>query len=269
MKKRGGKELFLQDKKGQLTVFVVIALVVVAIGILIYLFYPQISSTLGGSTQDPNAFIQNCIEDEIQSTIDLVSLQGGNLEPILYVLNNDEQISYLCYTSNYYKTCVVQQPLLKEHIELEIASGIESSARNCFNELKSSFEGRGYTVSLTEGATSISILPGKVETTFNYSVTLSRTETQKYDSFAVTTNSNLYQFTSIANNIIDWEATYGNAETTAYMDLNHDLKVEKLSPQSEYGAKIYVLTNRNSLDKFQFASRSQVFPPGYGIADTK
>jgi hypothetical protein len=47
------------------------------------------------------------------------------------------------------------------------------------------------------------------------------------------------------------------------MDLYHKLKVEKKSP--EYGTSIYILTDRETNDKFQFAARSVVMPPGYGV----
>lgn len=268
MKKRVDFEGQFYNKRGQLTIFVVIALMIVVLGVLLYLFYPQVSSTLGSGTQDPNIFIQNCVVDEIENSIETVSIQGGNIEPSLYVLNNDEKISYLCYTQNYYQLCVVQQPLLKEHIESEIKSEIEETVNTCFDNLKSSFESKGYDVSITEGNIEVLILPGRVQTTMNYSVTLDRTETQKYNSFIVFADSNLYQFSEITNNIVDWESTYGDTEVTLYMDLNRDLKVEKIRPASEYGAKIYLLTNRNTGEIFQFATRSQVFPPGYGFADT-
>jgi len=74
-------------------------------------------------------------------------------------------------------------------------------------------------------------------------------------------NNNLYELVSIVNSILNWEARYGDSETTIYMNYYHDLKVEK-KKQSD-GSTIYILTDRNTLDKFQFASRSVAWPPGY------
>lgn len=256
-------------KKGQVTLFVIIALLIVALGVVIYLFYPQISSGLGAIRQDPNSFIQNCVQDDIKSAVKNISLQGGNLNPKFYVLNNDERISYLCYTENYYQTCIVQQPLLVQHIESEIKNGIQNKVKACFDELKTTFEQRGYTVSMRPGDIGVEIVPNKITSTFNYSVTLTRTQTQKYNSFNVVLNNNLYELLNIANSIIDWESKYGDAETTVYMDVYHDLKVEKVSPASEFGSRIYILTNRDTGDEFQFASRSVVYPPGYGFGDIK
>lgn len=46
------------------------------------------------------------------------------------------------------------------------------------------------------------------------------------------------------------------------MDLYHNLKIEKRKP--DYGTSVYILTDKDTANKFQFASRSLVFPPGYG-----
>jgi hypothetical protein len=46
------------------------------------------------------------------------------------------------------------------------------------------------------------------------------------------------------------------------MNYYHDLKVEKKKQLD--GTNIYILTDRNNENKFQFASRSVAWPPGYG-----
>ena len=95
-------------------------------------------------------------------------------------------------------------------------------------------------------------------------LTVSKGEAARYNSFNVILNNNLYELTSIANSIIDWETNYGDAETTIYMSYYKDLKVEKKKQQD--GTSIYILTDRNNGDIFQFASRSVAWPPGYGTA---
>ena len=74
-------------------------------------------------------------------------------------------------------------------------------------------------------------------------------------------NNNIYELTSIAESILNWEAQYGDVETMTYMSFYKDLKVEKYKQTD--GSKIYILTNRNTGDKFQFATRSYAFPAGY------
>ncbi len=252
------------NKRGQVTIFIIIAVMIVVLGILIYMFYPEISVGLGLEPKNPTAFIQTCIEDEIKESIEKLSLQGGSLVPEHYILYNNEKIEYLCYTGEYYKTCVVQQPMLKEHIESEIKNEIEEEVDACFDSMKESYQKRGYEVSLRKGEISVELLPERVVATFDHSLTLTKGEdSEKQDSFSVVLNNNLYELISIANSILEWEATYGDSETTTYMNYYHDLKVEK-KKQSD-GTTIYILTDRNTENKFQFASRSVAWPPGYGV----
>jgi len=57
--------------------------------------------------------------------------------------------------------------------------------------------------------------------------------------------------------------TFGDAETTTYMNYYRDLKVEKKKKTD--GTTVYIITDRNDGNKFQFASRSIAWPPGYAI----
>lgn len=258
------KQVLSKSKRSQVTIFIIIAIVIVALGILIYLFYPQISTSLGFAEQNPTEFMQNCVEEEIKARVSVLSLQGGSLAPTHYILYNNEKIEYLCYTGEYYKTCVMQQPMLKAHIENEIKGSIASTVNDCFSDLKSSYEKQGYNVGLNKGEVSVELLPKKIVADLGSSITLTKADTKNYDAFRVVVNNNLYELVSIANSILNWETHYGDTETTTYMNYYHDLKVEK-KKQSD-GSTIYVLTDWNTGDKFQFASRSVAWPPGYGTS---
>jgi len=253
-------------KRGQITIFIIIAVIIVVVGILIYTFYPEIQAGLGLGLKNPQAFIQSCIEEEIKENVEKLSLQGGSLAPTHYIMYNNDKIEYICYTGEYYKTCVVQQPMLKEHIESEIKNEIEEEVDACFDSMKKSYQRMGYDVNLKKGEKDVELLPKRIVATFDYSLVLTKAEdSEKHDSFRVVLNNNLYELISIANSILEWETTYGKAESTVYMNYYHDLKVEpKL--QSD-GTTIYILTDRNTENKFQFASRSVAWPPGYGVGE--
>jgi hypothetical protein len=254
-----------KNYRGQVTIFIIIGIIIVALGLLAYSFYPQIKSTIGAGEKSPQGYIQSCIENDIQNAITKVSLQGGSITPDNYVLYKNNKVQYLCYTDEYYCSpsgcCVVQQPMLKQHIESEIKNAISSNVDSCFNSMKTSYQKQGYDVNLAAGDKKVELLPKRVVATFNYSLTLTKGSTQKYDSFSVVLDNNLYELTSIANSIIEWETTYGNADPTIYMSYYPDLKVEKSLRGS--GDKVYILTDRNIGNKFEFASKSQVWPAGY------
>lgn len=251
----------MEKKKGQVTIFIIVGVLIVVLGVLIYMFYPKIQTNIETEAKTPSAFIQNCLEEEIEDTIEILSGQGGYLEPELYFLKEDEKIGYLCYTNEYYQTCIMQQPLLKRHIESEIKEEIEDEAKECFDSLVESYEKKNYNVDLKKREYGVEILPGKVVATFNHSLTLSRESSENYNSFKVVLNKKFYELLSVANSILEWEATYGDAETTNYMNYYHDLKVEKKKHSD--GTTVYTLTDRNTQGKFKFASRSVAWPAGY------
>lgn len=253
------------NKRGQVTIFIIIALAIVVLGILIYMFYPQIKSNLGAESKNPSAFLQECIEGKIIDTIEILSLQGGGINPEHYIIYDNSKIEYLCYTNEYYKLCVMQRPLLDNYIEEEIKREIEKEVQGCFEDLQKSFENRGYEVELKSGDFDVELNPGQIVVNFNHSLILIKETSEVYDSLMVVVNNNLYQLVSVATNILNWEAQVGDAETTLYMNAYHDLKVEK-KKQTD-GSTIYILTNRNTGDKFQFASRSVAWPPGFGTKE--
>lgn len=258
------KQVLSKSKHAQVTIFIIVAVAIVAVGILIFLLSPQLRTSLGFAEENPPEFIQNCIEKKIENSVNKLSLQGGSLTPEHYIMYDNEKIEYLCYTTEYYKTCVMQQPMLKEHIESEIKEEIEEEIKKCFDDLEESYMKKGYIVNLKRGATDVELLPEKIVTEFNYPLTLTKGDSKNYNSFRVVVDNNLYELVSVANSILNWEARYGDAETTVYMNYYHDLKVEK-KKQSE-GSTVYILTDRNTGDKFQFASRSVAWPPGYGTS---
>ncbi|MBU1129637.1 MAG: hypothetical protein KJ949_03340, partial [Nanoarchaeota archaeon] len=120
------------NKKGQVTIFIIIAVVVVAFIALAYMVYPKIKSNFQTETKNPQAFISECVEDELNEYVDLISKQGGSLEPSPIYSYQGNEIQYLCYTNTYYQTCIVQIPFLKQHIEFEIKNEIEDKVKECF-----------------------------------------------------------------------------------------------------------------------------------------
>lgn len=249
-------------KKGQTTLFIIIAIVIVALGVLIYVFYPQIRGIVVGSEESPYEYIQNCLQEDLKETVDLLSLQGGSVNPEHYIVYNGENIEYLCYTNEYYKMCTMQKPLLEGYIEEEITKAVKNKADECFNSMRDNFENKGYNVALKKAGMEVELLPKRIVVRFNHSLTLVKEDTNNYNSFKVILNNNLYELLGITNSILNWEARYGDAETTTYMNYYHDLKVEKKKQMD--GSTIYILTDRNTQNKFQFASRSAAWPPGYG-----
>lgn len=267
-KKRIKNNELRKHKSGQVTLFIIIAIAIVAFALLVFMFYPKISSTIGIQAKSPSQFIQSCLEDDVKLAVEILSPQGGSIEPEFYYTYDNTKIEYLCYTEEYYKTCVMQQPMLKSHIENEIKAEISNKAGECMNELAQSYKKRGYDVSLKKGKMSVELLPKRIVVLFNSSMALVKgPDRETSEKISMSVNNNLYELVSITNSILNWEARYGDAEVTTYMNYYHDLKVEK-KKQSD-GTTIYILTDRNNGNKFQFASRSIPWPPGFGSSQIR
>ncbi len=190
-----GKSIF-KNTKGQVTIFIILAIVIVVIGALIYAFFPKIKSSMGLETRNPYSYMQSCLNDKVEAVITNLSLQGGSINPegsYLYLGNN---LEYLCYTNEYYKLCKVQEPFIKEHIEKEITKSIMSDVQNCFNSLTENYKKRGYGVLLKDGTIKTDILPRKTLISLGYQLELKKSSTKNYDKFNIVLNNNLYNFSN-------------------------------------------------------------------------
>ena len=154
----------------------------------------------------------------------------------------------------------MQKPFLKQAIEKELEEYIEPIARNCIESVKSSLQNKGYEVSSKVPQVEVSFVPNTILLDVKTDLRITKETTQAYESIKIDLDSNLYKMIMVASSISNWEARYGDSETMNYMFYYPSLKVEK-KKQSD-GTTIYILTNRNSGEKFQFASKSVVLPAG-------
>jgi len=171
-------------------------MMIIILGILLFLFSPKIQDLFLTETKNPSSFIQDCIEEDISLAVNVLSLNGGSINPEHYFVYDGSRLEYLCYIEGFYQTCVVQQPMLKRHIEMEIEKAITQKSEECFADLKESYERKGYQVSLSKGEIDVELLPQKIVTTFNNSLTLTKESTESYKSVRVVINNNLYEVSS-------------------------------------------------------------------------
>jgi len=250
-------------KRGQTAAFIIIAIIIVVFGILIYLFYPRIS-TIFGLEAEPNTYMSSCIEPAVRENVELLSKHGGYANPQGYVLHNGNRVKYLCYTAQYYIPCYVQQPMIRAHFEQELASMIQDKADQCAGDLKKYYEDRGYEVTGGNNAlASVSIIPENINVVVSVPMTITKDTTQRFENFRFGLPSKMYSLLMTALSIIDFESTYGDAETTWYMQFYPNLQIQKTKLMD--GSTVYTVSDVNSKESFTFASRSLAWPPGYGF----
>ncbi len=250
----------MKTKRGQLTIFIILAIAIIFVLIVLFLNRSDFKSLF--NLQSPSEQIIECTQNSLKQAIDIISFQGGSLNPENFFLYKDNKIEYLCYTQEDYRPCKMQKPILKSAIESEIKKYSEPKIKECIESVKRTLEDKGDIVSLKEPVVSIELLPNNVLAEIDLDLQInSQDSTESYKIIKADIGSKLYEFSAIASKIVNDEVTLGDSETLAYMLTNkHWLKVEK-KKQSE-GTKIYILTNRESGDEFWFATRSYAMPAG-------
>ncbi|MBU0760379.1 MAG: hypothetical protein KJ600_01590 [Nanoarchaeota archaeon] len=249
-------------RKGQTTAFIILALVIAVLAVLLFFFYPKMSSVFGLDAE-PNSFMSSCIEPEVVAGMELLSKQGGYANPEGYILYKGEMVKYLCYTSQYYLPCLVQQPLLVAKFERELGEMIKAKAISCADELENYYESRGYEISRGEDVkVDVSIVPDRLSVVVEAGMTMTKDTTQNYKYFKFNKATKLYSLLMTALSIIDFESTYGDSETTLYMQYYPDLQIQKTKLID--GSTVYTVRDVTSDESFTFASRSLAWPPGYG-----
>ncbi len=251
------------DKKGQIAIFVIVAIVIVAV-VLVVFMYPQISNLVAPSEISPSQYLEDCIKPEINMAVDLLAKQGGSQNPTAYINYDDSKVAYLCYASGYYKTCVVQEPLLISSFANELSGILTPKAERCMKNLITEYEKRGYSVSYSSTKANITLGSGEIRMTYISPMTIKKEDSVRtFDKLDAGIESGIYDLLSIATSVIDYEATYGDTEIRLYTQFYPNLKIEKI--KLEDGIKIYKLTDLVTEETFQFAIRSLVWPPGYGL----
>jgi hypothetical protein len=246
--------------------------VIVALAIIIVLlavfFGPQLTDRLnvlgGAKVFSPHGFLQECVQPKVAEDLELLGLQGGYRNPSGVTLVDGRPVKYLCYTSAYYETCAVQQPLIVGQFAKELERGVRERANECVGLLKQEYSRRGYSVTGEQRGVEVKVVPERVDVQFDLPLTATKgEETRQFSGFDVEVKSGMYELLMIATSIIDFESTYGDSETTLYLQYYPDLSIEK-TKLSE-GTSIYRLRNVVTEEEFVFASRSLAWPPGYGL----
>jgi len=255
----------LKSKRSQVTVFIILTLAIIAI--LAFVFYPNIKKAI--IPQKPGDLIpKDCIEKIVRDNLNKTLLHGGNIYPELYFNYNNQSLTYICYTSEWYKTCVMQEPFLNQKVEFEVKKYSQTEIDRCVNSMIEKLKSKGYSVSAkgTKEATIEIKAPKKVETSLDIELTTEKNgevEIIPKNLFQTNFVSNAYEMLIVASSIQNFEARYGDSDIMEYMIFYPNLKVQKLK-QSD-GTKVYIIEDRQTGEKLQFATRSLAWPPGFDV----
>lgn len=259
---RGDSSQILSNlgKRGQVTIFIIIAILIVGI-ILFYYFYlgPNWSSL---TSKQPA--LDRCIQKELNTQINKLSLTAGVVNPTFTSMYLDENYTFVCYTNEYYKPCAVQYPFLKDSFEKALTASMKPIIQNCYDNAINDLNSRGEEVIAGTIKTTLSINPDGVRMIID-APTVTKTDGASAISKPIEINiySNIYTIIMIANSILQFESSYGDSDVSSFMFYYPDLTVQKI--RRDDNVKLYIITDKKDI-KYRFASRSYAWPPGYGNA---
>ena len=246
-------------KKGQVSIFVIVGIVIV-VGIVAIVIFMGNFGVDSPVYMGPKAFVEKCVRDAVDESVGKVLVGGGEVVPLHSIMYDGLEWNYLCYQADYYLTCYNLYPMLKSKVEDEIRRDTIDDVQDCFDTMAIDFEGNGFDVS--GGATnySVDLLPGKVDINLRKDIEVVRDDfVQSFGDFDTSVLSSVYDLIRVAREIVNSEAQYCHFEYNGYMLLYPKYYIMRVDYD---GSKVYRVIDRRSEEEFRFAVRSCAFAPG-------
>ena len=248
--------------KGQIAIFVIIAIMLVA-GLALFFFARgnQGIISVGGIEFNPARYMDQCIQDAVVEVSDAMIEQGGVYEPQDYKLYEGVKATYLCKNINYYQPCINQQPQYVSFVEKQIRDEIKDDISLCLDSLREELENRNYEVSYSAFNVSIEIKQGSVSVSLPLELVLRKGDvSQRFDTLSSVTRTPIYDLALVAHEIVSQEAKYCYFEYVGFNLLYSDFitSVNKLSDDT----KVYSVEHVPTKKIMRFAVRGCAFPAG-------
>ena len=248
-------------KRGQVTLFIILGIIlvagIIATSVLLLNVEPETNTP---EILGPRAFIDKCVRDAVEVSVEKIILGGGEIEPSLTIMHNSTNYTYLCHHPDLYKTCYNLHPTLESDIEKVIKSDTNNAVSECFNAMREDFENRGYDVIGNDTYYSISILSGEIKINLEKSITISKDDTsQNFNSFNTKIIHPLHEILRTVHRITTSESQHCYFDATGHMLLYPQEKIRIINYQS---SKLYRIINRKTNIEFKFAVRGCVRPAG-------
>lgn len=243
-------------KRGQVTIFIIVGLLIVSAVLLFFLWVEPTYLSEGTGVKG----FDKCVEDVLENGINELEIKAGLIDADFSYAYDGEDLSYLCYTNDFYATCVVQVPFLKRVFDESLEAWIRDGVSECYDATIDSLKSEGYEVVSGDVEYNVEIEPGAVRVEIDAPTSVG---SQSFARFNVKVSSPIYEMTMIATSILQFESKYGDADVSSMMVYYPDYYIEKIKRGE--GTTIYVLEHKTFGNKFKFASRSLVWPAGYDL----
>ena len=249
------------EKRGQITIFVILGIVIVAIIVLLFAFRKDIIPTssqtgINSEMKAAKQIITDCLEKSAQAPVEKIGLQGGYLSPApsTFRLWNDTQISYLCFNQVGLNTCT-NRLLTVRKMEEQLSDAVKEGLKTCVD--LTDIKGVDV-IAKSDYKVTTRILPYQVLVDLEYPITVNSkvSDAQATEKkFSYIMDAPLGDLYNVAQDIIDQETEIGTFDQLTYMLVK--LGKYTIYVVKPYPDKIYRLKLRENPYMFQFAVQSE------------
>ncbi len=259
--------MIFSNKKAQITAFIIMGILLIAMVSLFFLLKKEESSETGGKTEtNVRGIFESCLEEDLKKTVKTITEQGGYLSNplnISFIFKEETKarnISYLCYTTKGFVPCVNQEPMLLTHLEIEIGRGIHEEVRKCFDEVAISLEKKGEFVEANYEGFGIELAPREIRIIVDGKIASTKSgQTTIQEGIEGHFQTRLYEITNVVQEIVSQESTNCNFENLGFMLFYPEFEIDKIRTRDS--TMIYTVKHKKGIEKFNFAIRGCVFPP--------
>ena len=189
------------DKRGQITIFIIVAILLIAVAVLFFVFRSSLGfgqSSLDPETEKVFLFVQDCTQRTFKDSLYNIGQRGGYYTP--QTLINSNGVPYYIYKGKVY------YPTL-ENVSKEIESYVDANIDYCLGEFK---EFPQYNISKGKENSKVNIKEKEIDLEMNYPITIHRVEEKTdIETFKVNAYSRLKEMHDFAGKIIGNYSTDG------------------------------------------------------------
>ena len=260
IKKRNENLKKLKEKKGQVTLFIVIGIIILVAVIAGVYFYGKFKVT-PEKKLDPFQYSELCAKEAVEKSVEKIIEGGGRVNPTFFVSYLGQNYNYLCFADEKYKSCTFLYPKMKYIVEQEIKKDTQPQVEKCLLNLKQELEKEGYTVKETPLKYEIELAPKTVLIKIDKKIEISRKGDNKIiESFSTSTLSPLYNLVFIAREIVISEMANCYFDYDLYMNSYPEILITRTAVDKN---RIYTLRDLKTGKQFKFAVQNCILPGGF------
>lgn len=245
------------NKRGQVSVFAIIGIVLLVVIALIFLLRSEVGlfvppqTFLGEKLTPIEQEVRRCVSEVVEPGVLLMGKQGGDLTPVNYVRYQDSKVKFFCANIPEKEECMNVMPTL-DSIEKDFHDYLQFSLEGCINKdiLK---PGLGYEISVGDLKTEIDFGMTTVQVVVDYDVEVSKGETRVSlrKIPVVIRDVPFAELYGVANDVVNRYSVLGAFDQFVYMiekKGKYEIKVDKPYPHI-----VFMVNKKDSDYEFWFA----------------